>query len=272
MDKIVRETFQPIIKWSGSKRSQAARIISYFGNYDTYFEPFIGGGSVLFLANPQKSIVGDINKPLIDLWNLVKNNPEQLAKEYEQRWINLQEKGYTYYYSVRDDFNMNNSPFDLLFLSRTCVNGLIRYNSEGKFNNSLHHSRPGVNPKTLSKIIHQWSERIQNTEFMKSDYKETTINAKAGDLIYLDPPYFSTKGRYFGTIDFEEFIEYLYSLKSRNIRFILSYDGLREDKSYIVDIPKDLYKEHILIESGNSTFRKVIDKKVEKVKESLYIG
>lgn len=272
MLEIQKEKFQPIIKWSGSKRSQAHIILSYFGEFNNYYEPFIGGGSILYALNPSSGIAGDVNKPLIELWNEVKNNPEKLADEYEVRWSKLQEKGHLYYYEVRDRFNQDGSPYDLLFLSRTCVNGLIRYNKEGQFNNSLHHSRPGINPNTLRKIIKQWSVRISNTEFVYGDYRDTTKNAKAGDLIYLDPPYFATKGRYFGTIEYNEFIEYLYDLKKRNIRYILSYDGTREDKSYIVDIPKDLYSKHILLESGNSTFRKVIDKKVEKVHESLYIS
>ncbi|WP_024621590.1 DNA adenine methylase [Metaclostridioides mangenotii] len=272
MLEIKKESFQPIIKWSGSKRSQAHIIISYFGEYRNYYEPFIGGGAVLYAANPLSGVAGDINKPLIDLWNEIKYNPNKLADEYESRWNNLQAKGHLYYYEVRERFNNCGSPYDLLFLSRTCVNGLIRYNNYGKFNNSFHHSRPGINPKTLKNTIMKWSIRIANIQFIHADYRQTTKDAKEGDLVYLDPPYFSTKGRYFGTIDYSDFIEYLYDLKKRKINYILSYDGTRDDISYIVDIPKDLYNEHILLESGNSTFRKVIDKKIEKVYESLYIG
>lgn len=267
------EKMQPIIKWSGSKRSQAEIIIKNFGKYNNYYEPFIGGGSILYYAALQnKSIAGDINKPLVELWNLIKNEPEKVYLEYKKNWLNLQEQGYEYYYKIREEFNLNNSPHLLLFLTRTCVNGLIRYNSNGEFNNSLHHSRKGINPERLKKIINKWNQRIVNTEFIHGDYRETTKTAKEGDLVYLDPPYFSTRGRYFGTIDYEEFIEYLYDLKSRKVKFILSYDGTRGENSYLVDIPKDLYSEHILLDSGNSTFLKVIDKKVEKVKESLYIG
>lgn len=263
---------KPVIKWSGSKRSQASKIVSHFCKFETYYEPFIGGGSVLYQVNPIKAIAGDINKPLIELWNHIKYNPEKISEEYQIRWIKLQEEGYKYYYYVRDRFNKEFSPFDLLFLSRTCVNGLIRYNKDGEFNNSFHHSRSGINPDTLDKIIFDWSVRIQGTEFIHGDYRMVTNSADKNDLVYLDPPYFGTKGRYFGTIDYNEFIEYLYDLKSRDVRYILSYDGKRGEKDYIKGIPKDLYERHLLLESGNSTFRKVIDKKVEKVIESLYIS
>jgi DNA adenine methylase len=89
------------------------------------------------------------------------------------------------------------------------VNGLIRFNASGEFNNSLHHTRKGIEPDRLGKIIRDWSEKIQNTEFYAQDYRKTTERATSGDFVYLDPPYFHTKGRYYGTIDFEQFLSFL---------------------------------------------------------------
>lgn len=263
----------PVIKWSGSKRSQSDTIKSFFpDSFNTYYEPFIGGGSMLYTINPQNAICGDICKPLISLWNEIRDRPEILANEYEKRWNRLQDEGYTAYYDIRDEFNKNNSPYDLLFLSRTCVNGLIRFNEKGEFNNSLHYSRPGIKPSSLRTIIFDWSEHIQGARFFSDDYYKTTENAKKGDIIYLDPPYFHTKGRYFGTIDFDRFLAYLEDLNSRDIKFVLSFDGIRGDENYTVDIPKELYKRHEFIDSGNSTFKKVINKETEKVLESLYLN
>lgn len=263
----------PVIKWSGSKRTQSEIIKTYLPNmFDTYYEPFIGGGSMLYAINPSKSFCGDICVPLIDLWNEIKNNPEKLADEYEIRWKRLKDEGYTAYYEIREHFNKDKSPYDLMFLSRTCVNGLIRFNDKGEFNNSLHHSRPGINPCSLKEIIFDWSSHIQNTTFLANDYKLTTESAKPGDIVYLDPPYFHTKGRYFGAIDFNKFLDYLYDLNKRGVKYMLSFDGKRGDKDYTVEIPKELYKRHVFIPSGNSTFKKVIDKETEKVFESLYLN
>ena len=78
---------QPVIKWSGSKRPQAEIIKSYIPNFDTYYEPFVGGGSIMYAVSPQKAIVGDICKPLINLWNEIKTNPQQVADEYKKRWV-----------------------------------------------------------------------------------------------------------------------------------------------------------------------------------------
>lgn len=265
--------FKPVIKWSGSKRSQSSQIIKYLPeNFHTYYEPFLGGGSMLYTINPQKAICGDICDPLIALWNEIKNRPEELAEEYRARWERLQTEGYLVYYEIRDNFNKEKAPEDLLFLSRTCVNGLIRFNANGDFNNSFHHTRPGIDPDTLKKIIMDWSAHIQGAQFLPKDYVETTEAAKAGDLIYLDPPYFHTKGRYYGTIDYEVFLNYLEDLNKRGIKYMLSFDGIRGDKNYTVDLPQELYKRYELIPSGNSSFKKVMGRQNLQVLESLYLN
>jgi DNA adenine methylase len=232
--------FQPVIKWSGSKRTQ--------------------------------EVAGDVCKPLINLWNLIMDNPEVLIKSYRESWKRLQKEGYQVYYEIRDSFNKEEKPEDLFFLSRTCVNGLIRFNKNGKFNNSLHHTRKGIHPDRAEKVILDWSNKIKKVSFIHGNYRKTTKTATSEDFIYLDPPYFNTKGRYFGTIDYEEFLEFLEDLNKRKIKFVLSYDGMRGNKIYLKDLPKPLYKRHVLLDSGNSSFRKVMDKTCESVKESVYLN
>lgn len=265
--------FKPVIKWSGSKRSQSTKIKEYLpDNFNKYFEPFIGGGSMLYAINPADAVCGDICVPLIELWNEIKNNPIELSESYRDRWIRLQREGYQVYYEIRENFNRNRSPEDLLFLSRTCVNGLIRFNANGDFNNSLHHTRPGISPDSLEKIILDWSRHIQKTEFIAADYTFTTEIAKEGDLIYLDPPYFHTRGRYYGTIDFSTFFDYLENLNSKGIKYMLSFDGIRGENNFTVELPRELYKRHKFIPSGNSSFKKVMDKENIQVLESLYLN
>lgn len=265
--------FNPVIKWSGSKRSQASKIMEYLPDeYACYYEPFIGGGSMLYAINPPKAVCGDVCEPLVALWNEIKDNPEELAEAYKERWNKLQNEGYQVFYEIRENFNRDLKPEDLLFLSRTCVNGLIRFNANGEFNNSLHHTRPGIAPERLKKIIFDWSEHIKVASFVAQDYRTTTENAKAGDLVYLDPPYSHTKGRYYGTIDYDLFLDYLRQLNEKGVKFILSFDGTRGDDSFTVDLPKELYKRHVMIPSGNSSFKKVMDKQNLQVFESLYLN
>ena len=269
--------FQPIIKWSGSKRSQSEEIIKRFPkNIDTYYEPFVGGASVLFqLLNSDikvnKYICSDINEDLINLWNIIKDNPQYLIDSYKKMWEELNsideiEKRKEYYYMVRNRFNEKRNPKDFMFLSRTCANGLIRFNSKGEFNTPFHFSRPGINPYRLERIMNQWSELLKknNVIFICQDYKN--IRTTKNDLIYLDPPYINTKGMYYGQIDYNEFWDFL---RKQNGSYIFSFDGKTGNKDRTYEVPTDIYDTHEYIYSGISGFGK-IHKKQEYVKESLY--
>ena len=270
--------FQPVIKWSGSKRSQSEEIIKRFPKeISTYYEPFVGGGSVLFqLMNSDikvnNYICSDINKDLIDLWNMIKNKPNFLCDCYKIMWNELNsiedlDKRKEYYYNVRERFNKFRKSEDFMFLTRTCANGLIRFNSKGDFNTSFHFSRPGINPDELKKIIYQWSNLLNenSVEFICQDYKN--INSSEKDLIYLDPPYFNTKGMYYGQINYEELWEFLSIQKST---YVLSFDGKTGKKDMTYEVPNHLYDAHDYIYNGISGFGK-IHKKQEYVSESLYV-
>lgn len=263
--------FDPVIKWSGSKRSQARDIVLFSPRFETYYEPFLGGGSVLYALSPERAVCGDICAPLIALWELLKTDPERLCLFYEENWIALQ-NDYMTYYRCRDHFNETKSPMDLLFLSRTCVNGLIRFNGKGDFNNSLHYTRKGIAPDRLRKIIYDWSGKIQNVQFINGDYRQTTASATANDFVYLDPPYFNTKGRYYGKIDYDEFYAYLEQLNRLGVKFALSFDGECGDRIYETSLPKELFKRQVKLRSGKSAFKKVIDNRSEEVYESLYLN
>jgi DNA adenine methylase len=263
---------QPVIKWSGSKRSQAAAITKNIPQFNRYFEPFVGGGSIAYAISPNKGLCGDICEPLINLWRLIQSDYETLFEQYKLKWERLQNEGYLVFYEIRDNYNRDHDSTDLFFLSRTCVNGLIRFNKNGEFNNSLHHTRKGIDPNRLKPILANWSERLKGVDFQSGDYWETTQYVKKGDFVYLDPPYFNTKGRYFGTIDFDRFTDYLTWLNKKKVNFALSFDGIRGDTDYMIELPKELYKQHLMLSSGNSSFKKVMDKKNEIVYESLYLN
>jgi len=265
---------KPVIKWSGSKRLQAKEILAVVPEYVTYYEPFLGGGSVLYEVHPSRAVCSDICEPLIDLWCVIRDDPETLAKSYHDSWSRLQTEGYTVYYEIRDRFNRIHSPEDLLFLSRTCVNGLIRFNALGKFNNSFHYSRPGIKPESLTSIIRDWSAAIQGVNFLNVDYREATKTATSDDFIYLDPPYMNTVGRYYGltTIDFDDFFAYLDGLNKRHIRWALSFDGQTSERDYSHSLPPELYRRQLLLDAGQSTFRRVMSKAVNTVQESLFLS
>lgn len=266
-----KRSIQAIIKWSGSKRSVAPALSAFIAPTKRFFDPFVGGGSILPFRNSQSAIAGDVIPELISLWKLIQSSPESVANGYQERWGRLQSDGYLVYYEIRDSFNSTRNPIDLLFLSRTCVNGLIRFNKDGDFNNSLHHTRPGISPITLRKIVHEWSLVIKNIEFITSDYKDTLRTAKEGDFVFLDPPYGGTRGRYIpNAFNLDEFYSELERLNSLNIRWLLTFDGHAGERAYSAAPPKKLYKSHFYIATGKSPFTRLMGTSIDQIQESVY--
>ena len=265
-------TIPSLVKWTGSKRSQACSIAKLIPTYRTYFEPFVGSGALLYLAARPGSVAGDIYKPLIDLWQMVQQNPELVINDYAKQWKSLQDNLPDYYYTVRDRFNETLTPLDLSFLMRTCVNGIVRFNERGGFNNSFHLSRKGMEPVRFKAIVRAWHEVIQGVRFVCQDYADTVEEAKKGDFVYFDPPYAGNKQRYSEDLDLKRFFGVLADLNRREIRWALSFDGKRGDKDLTHDVPKDLYVRQLFITSGNSAVGKVLNGPVEEVQESLYLN
>lgn len=274
--------FQPVIKWSGSKRTQVDEIIKYFPKrINTYYEPFVGGASMLRKLmecsdsiQVDKYVCSDLNKGLIDLWNIIKEEPSKVSSYYEKLWRELniddnKERKKQYFYKVRERYNKEHNALDFMFIMRTTTNGMPRYNENGDFNNSFHVTRDGITPDKLRKIVTEWSALLNkhNVEFRYCNF--TDIVPTENDFIYLDPPYANTKGMYFGNFNQQTLFDYLRRLKCG---FLMSYDGKSGDNDNTFDVPKDLYNEHLYIRSGNSSFRRVIGKSKDSiVYESLYL-
>jgi DNA adenine methylase len=272
--------YEPVIKWSGSKRSQAENILKYFSKeINTYYEPFCGGASVLrrLLDSDIKVnhyACSDLNKGLIDLWNEIKKHPDLVALHYKKLWNELnadddKQRKKDYFATVRERYNREHNPLDFMFIMRTTTNGMPRYNRDGEFNNSFHVTRNGIIPDTLEKIIHEWSELLNknNVEFISCSYEE--INPSKEDFLYLDPPYANTKGMYYGCIDYDNFWDWLRSLPCK---YVLSFDGISGEEDNTWNVPTDIYSKHEYLLNGNSSFKRTIGKSNNSiVYESLYI-
>ena len=272
--------FQPAIKWSGSKRSQCDEIISYFPRkIETYYESFLGGGSVAYRLmnsdiNVNKFVLSDLNSDLINLYKLIQNDYKSVVSHYELLWNELNkdsdfERKKLYFAEIRKRLNEKHDPKDFMFIMRTTTNGMPRYNSDGEFNNSFHITRNGIEPFRLEKILKEWNDTLNNhnVEFINASYDEFCPNEN--DFCYYDPPYANTKGMYFGAIDNGKFFSFLSDLKCP---YCFSFDGFCEDEDSTYDVPKSVYDEHVYLKNGNSSFRRVIGNKTDKIiYESLYI-
>lgn len=241
-------------------------------DYDTYYEPFVGGGSVLYAANPDTGVAGDRCVPLIDLWRYIRDDPNEVIEYYRKAWQRLQDEGESAYYDIRDEFNETRDPLQLLFLTRTCVNGLIRFNSEGEFNASLHLSRPGVQPSALARTVTRWSRRLSGVEFNADDYTTTLATATQKDIVFLDPPYFNSETLYYGDFDSDRFLDQLKQLCDDGVRYALTLDGSAGEYDYSVDLPDWAYTEKHYLDTGTSPYQKVVSGESSQVTQTLYLN
>ena len=228
----------------------------------------------------KRYVCSDINKDLIALWEKVKYSPDEIYESYVKLWEELNKDNDIYrkrkfFEEQRKIYNETHNPLVFFFIMRTTTNGMPRYNQKGEFNNSFHVTRNGIKPELLKPILYEWSVKLRknNVEFVHRSYEEILGEVKEGDFIYMDPPYFNTKGMYFGRIDFESFFVFLENVSKMNVRFALSFDGKSGDIDNTYSVPENCYRRHLYIKSGNSSFKRTIGKdKNAIVYESLYLN
>lgn len=185
----------PIVKWVGGKRQLLSEIMPLIKKgCCTYIEPFIGGGAVFFELQPQKAIINDFNSELINVYRVVRDFSEELIKELEKHDCNNSEE---YYYEIRSldrssEFtNMSDikKAARLLYLNKTCYNGLYRVNSCGQFNSPYgRYKKPNI---VNAVTIRAMSKYLQNNdiEIKQGDYRDVLQKLRKGSFVYLDPPY-----------------------------------------------------------------------------------
>ena len=204
------------IPYQGSKRNLARQILSFFPkNTNVLFEPFAGSAAISIAAAFKKKCsqfhLNDINKPLMELWNSIINEPEQLAKHYTKLWRAQAGNEREFYDRIREKFNSTSRPDLLLYLLARCVKAAVRYNFNGDFNQSPDNRRRGRHPLMMKNDILATSALLKNRCILtKLDYKQVLLLATPDDLIYMDPPYqgtFVNGGfRYYSDIELNEFI------------------------------------------------------------------
>ena len=221
-------------------------------------------------------ICSDLNQDLINSYNLIKTKPTNVINAYEVMWREMNMKKNTpndkrlYFERIRERLNKFHNPLDFIFIMRTTTNGMPRYNKQGEFNNSFHITRNGIEPEKFKRIVMRWSTMLNkyDVQFVCQSFDKTTPSKN--DLVYLDPPYANTKGMYYGNFDNVALFAFLRGLECD---WMLSYDGIAGKNDLTVKIPSDLYKKHIYLKSGNSSFRRVIGKDRHcDVQESSYLN
>ncbi len=189
---------QPFLKWAGGKGQLLEQYKSLFPNLDmrSYCEPFVGSGAVFFYLRGKNLFrnyhLSDINEELINCYRAVRDNLDELLSELDRHATNHSKK---HYYTVRDwDRDpswLDNSPFiraaRMIYLNKTCYNGLWRVNSKGYFNVPMGDYRA---PAILdAERLEAASEALQGVELTVDDFQQSVLQAGQNDFVYIDPPY-----------------------------------------------------------------------------------
>ncbi len=197
----------PPIKTQGIKTKIVpliARSIRWHGN-GRWIEPFLGSGVVALNIAPQRAILSDTNAHVINLYRNIQkgiiNGP--VVRQYLRReGALLLEKGERHYYSVRDRFNESSDSLDFLFLSRSCFNGMMRFNRSGGFNVPFCRKPERFRPALITKIVNQieWARSVmdgKDWQFAVQDWHTALAEAQPDDIVYCDPPYIGRHTDYY---------------------------------------------------------------------------
>lgn len=213
IEKIIDEKPKPFVKWVGGKR-QLLRQFRDLGLYppegfnpikNTYFEPFVGGGAVFFDLLPNKAELSDLNYELVTTYNVIKNNVDALIKSLNKHKY---EKEYYLKIRTKDPKKLSNVEVAsrFIYLNRTGFNGLYRVNSRGEFNVPF---GKYTNPLICdSENLYRAAKALKKVNIKQQDYKNVLKQAKKGDFIYFDPPYYPvSKTASFTSYTAESFLE-----------------------------------------------------------------
>lgn len=237
-------TPKPFVKWAGGKR-QLIPILNQNlpESFGTYYEPFLGGGALLFHIltdkNGQKCSISDLNSDLVLAYTTIRDRIDALITSLKNHEKNYQKDSESYYYSIRESNPRSEieKTSRLIFLNRTCFNGLYRVNSKGKFNVPLgKYSNPNIiNEENLRAVSHiLQSSRIS---IKCRDFEAVLRDAKKGDLVYFDPPYqpvsatanfTSYTNKDFTYDDLTRLAELCLKLDSRGCKVLLSNSDSKE--------------------------------------------
>lgn len=259
-------TFTPpksqLLKWVGNKQKFAGEISRCFpADFKTFYEPFLGSGAVMATVAPQRGVGSDVFKPLVEIWQKLKENPDELIEWYAQRRNRIEtENPVVVYEDVKASFNNEHNGADFLYLTRTCYGGIVRFRKSDGYMSTPCGVHTPIPVTTFEKRVHEWKNRMKNVSFIHADYKEVFSLAKKGDLIYCDPPYSHSQSILYGAQDFklEELIIEIDKAKSKGVRVALSIDGSKKSGNYLCDlpIPDELFEEEMFISIGRSMLRR----------------
>lgn len=183
---------RPFLRWAGSKRSVIPELLKHVpSTYGTYHEIFLGGGSLFFALKPERAVLYDANELLIRTYRAVRNQPDELCSlldQYSAEHAKHQKAFYDHIRGFRAEFtNDADAGAWMIYLNKTCFNGLWRVNRSGKFNVPFDPSKTSVSYDREN--ITACSTALQAAALFHADFRKCTDWIRPGDFSYFDPPY-----------------------------------------------------------------------------------
>ncbi len=230
---------KPFVKWAGGKRQLIDILINEIPEeFNTYIEPFVGGGALFFEIQPKKAIISDINKELINAYLVIKDHVYELIDSLRKH---KNEKDY--FYKIRalnpEELTSVERASRFIYLNKTCFNGLYRENSKGQFNVPFgKYKKPKILDEENLISVSEFLNNIEIQIFNK-DYREVCQLAQKGDFIYLDPPYYPIS-------------------KTASFTKYNKYDFTEEDQIKLSEVFKKLDKKgcYVMLSNSNTQFIK----------------
>ena len=251
-----------LLKWIGNKQRFAHEIASYFpSEYGTYYEPFLGSGAVLATIAPHQAIASDAFAPLIEIWQTLKQSPKVLKQWYADRWAIFKAGNKVEGFErIKASYNQHPNGADLLFLCRSCYGGVVRFRQRDGHCSTPCGIHDPISPQSFALRVDEWHRRTNGTNFICSDYAQMMSEAKAGDLIYCDPPYTHSQTILYGaqSFDLRQLFATIARCKARGVYVAVSIDGTKRTGREVckLEIPPSLFEREIFVNCGRSMLRR----------------
>lgn len=255
----------PFLKWAGGKNWFVEREnLRFPKKYNRYIEPFLGGGAVFFYLEPKQAIISDINCELINTYVAVQEDVESV---YHNLRIHQRNHCKDYFYEIRNrrTRTLATSAARMIYLNKTCFNGIYRVNKQGRFNVPY-----GTRDEIFFdyKSIKEASKVLQNAQILRQDFEETINMAQGEDFIFCDPPYavVNEENRFIGynadVFSWQDQIRLARALeraKNRNVKIMMTNVEHRDVRALYENVEGftlDTVQRWCFI-SGNASGRKV---------------
>jgi DNA adenine methylase len=251
-----------LLKWIGNKQKHADSIIEFFPKqFGTYFEPFLGSGGVLGVLAPKKAVASDMFVPLVQIWQTLHDDKEELKRQYAERYMLIAQLGKKAAYGkVLARYNKRPNGADLLFLCRTCYGGVVRFRKDDGYMSTPVGIHDPVSPESFGKRADIWYARTQGARFLHLDFAAAMDQAKSGDLVYCDPPYSDSQSILYGAQAFSlpRLFDSIAACKERGVYVVLSIDGTKYSGRKLCDvaIPDGLFEREEFINVGRSMLKR----------------